>query len=84
MFSWKRIGPAEVGEKGIGTWSLGPEDLYSLWGGVRELHIDMVGKGGAYYPKRGHDLLSISMGGGSLTQIFQILSYSRSPLVILF
>ena len=40
-----------------------------LRSGVRELHIDLVGEGGAHSSKGGHDLLSISMGGGLLTQI---------------
>lgn len=52
------------GEKGIGTQLLSPEDLYKLLGGARELHIDLVGEGGAYSSTREHDLLSISMGGG--------------------
>lgn len=40
----KRTGLAEVGDRGIGSQSPCPEDLYSLPGGVKELHIDLVGK----------------------------------------
>ena len=63
----------EVDEKSIGTWSLYPDDLHNLWGTVRELHIVLVGESGAYSSKGGHDLLSINMGGGLLTQILLLL-----------
>ena len=44
-FSWKRVGLAEVQEKGVSLGGkkhkvLCPEDSYSCWDVVRELHID--------------------------------------------
>ena len=62
-----------MGEKGTGIRSLGPEDSPNLWGGVRELPEDLVGEGGANSSKGGRDLLSISKGGGLVTQIFILL-----------
>ena len=52
-FSWKRMGLAEVGVKGIGVggksqgqhWVLCPEDLHSWLDGVKKLHIDWWVKG---------------------------------------
>ena len=62
-----------MGGKGIGTPALGPEDLYNLWDGVRELHIDLVGEGGTDSSKVGSDLLSVGMSASLLTHIFILL-----------
>ena len=43
---------------------------------MRELHIDLVEEGGAESSKGGRDLLSVSMGGDLLTQIFILLQTS--------
>lgn len=67
MLVEKRTGLAEVGEKGMGTPTLGLEDLYGLWDGVRELRINLVGEGGADSSKVGCDLLSVGVSGSLLT-----------------
>lgn len=51
MLSGKGTVLAEVGEKGIGAQSPCPEDLYNCGVGVRELPVNLVGKGGAYSSK---------------------------------
>ena len=61
------MGIAEVGGKDTGNGFLCPEDLHKFWGVVRELHMDLVGEGGADSSKEGCDLLNIGVGGGLST-----------------
>ena len=65
--------PSWGGWESVSATSLGPENLYNLWGGVRELHMDLVGESGALSSKGGCHHLSISMGRVLLTQIFILL-----------
>lgn len=80
MFSEKRTGLAEVGEKDIDAQSLCLVGLYNMWGGMKEL-LNLVGGCGMYSFKRKCDLLSICMGGGILTQIFILLQTTTCYLL---